>query len=146
MADWTSDKPSRSPGDPGPASDASDFADLFNVIRRVPQNATDGQVPTWDAANAYLEPVTPSAEVIVQAVQPAVPLAYESAGRLLAVHVEPGDAVQPGDLIATLDDTQAHEAERDLAAGPLPQQCAVSSRQLLAKLLLRHLRRRIAQV
>ena len=50
------------------------------------------------------------AEGVMQAVQPVLSLAFETSGRLLAVHVQPGDLVQAGDLIATLDDTALQEA------------------------------------
>ncbi|MFQ5341340.1 MAG: HlyD family secretion protein [Anaerolineae bacterium] len=51
--------------------------------------------------------ITILADGVVQAAQPAVPLAFEAGGRLLAVHVRVGDQVQAGDLIAELDDTEA---------------------------------------
>ena len=55
MVDWTSDKPSRSQGDPGPAEDASDFAALFNVFRRFVDQAADTEVPVWNATGGYAE-------------------------------------------------------------------------------------------
>ncbi len=51
--------------------------------------------------------VTILADGFVQAVQPPLPLAFETGGKLLAVHVRAGDLVQAGDLVATLDDTHA---------------------------------------
>ncbi len=51
--------------------------------------------------------VTILADGVLQAVQPALPLAFETGGRLLAVHVRAGDTVQAGDPVATLDDTRA---------------------------------------
>ncbi|MGD2145810.1 MAG: biotin/lipoyl-binding protein, partial [Anaerolineae bacterium] len=54
--------------------------------------------------------VTILAEGVVQAVQPVLPLAFEAGGKLLAVHVEPGDGVEAGDPIATLDDRALQEA------------------------------------
>ena len=40
-----------------------------------------------------------------------MPLAFEIGGKLLAVHVQPGDVVQAGDLIATLSAASIAEAE-----------------------------------
>lgn len=51
--------------------------------------------------------VTILADGSIQAVQPPLPLAFETGGKLLAVHLRAGDLVQPGDLVATLDDTHA---------------------------------------
>ncbi|MGD8625344.1 MAG: HlyD family efflux transporter periplasmic adaptor subunit [Anaerolineae bacterium] len=53
--------------------------------------------------------VTILADGLLQAAQPALPLAFETGGRLLALHVRAGDRVQVGDPIATLDDTGARE-------------------------------------
>jgi multidrug efflux pump subunit AcrA (membrane-fusion protein) len=57
----------------------------------------------------------PSSSMIVAdgalaATQPLLPLAFTGGGRLLAVHVRPGDAVAAGDLLATLDDAALREA------------------------------------
>jgi len=49
------------------------------------------------------------ADGVVQAVQPALPLAFETGGKLLTVHVGAGDRIQAGDLVATLDDTHAQD-------------------------------------
>ena len=46
--------------------------------------------------------VTILADGVVQARQPALPLASETGGILLAVHVQPGDQVQEGDVLAEL--------------------------------------------
>ncbi len=54
--------------------------------------------------------VTILAEGVIQTVQPVLSLSFETGGKLLAVHVQPGDLVQAGDLIATLDDTALQEA------------------------------------
>ena len=53
--------------------------------------------------------VTILAKGAIQAVQPALPLAFENGGKLLAVHVQAGDLVRAGDLIATLEDTNAQD-------------------------------------
>lgn len=44
------------------------------------------------------------------ALHPALPLSFSGNGRLLTLHVAPGDVVVEGDLIATLDDTSLQEA------------------------------------
>lgn len=54
--------------------------------------------------------VTIQAEGVIQAVQPVLAVSFETSGRLLDVQVKPGDLVQTGDLIATLDDTDLQEA------------------------------------
>jgi len=54
--------------------------------------------------------VTILADGFVQTAQPALPLVFETGGKLLALHVQAGDLVQTGDLIATLDDTALQEA------------------------------------
>ena len=51
--------------------------------------------------------VTILADGVVQTVQPALPLAFKTAGKLQALHVCPGDRVQEGDLLAELDETEA---------------------------------------
>jgi multidrug resistance efflux pump len=51
--------------------------------------------------------VTILADGVLQAAQPPLPLAFETGGRLLAVHVRAGDTVEAGDPIATLDDARA---------------------------------------
>jgi multidrug resistance efflux pump len=55
-------------------------------------------------------PVTIQAEGVMQTVQPMLSLSFETSGRLLDVHVRPGDLVQAGDLLATLDDTALQQA------------------------------------
>ncbi|MBN1658150.1 MAG: HlyD family efflux transporter periplasmic adaptor subunit [Anaerolineae bacterium] len=63
------------------------------------------------------------AEGVLQAAQPALPLAFERGGRLLAVHVALGDRVEAGGLVATLDDATARDevagAELSLALAEL---------------------------
>jgi multidrug efflux pump subunit AcrA (membrane-fusion protein) len=44
------------------------------------------------------------------AVNPVLALGFNSNGRLLELHVQPGDSVAEGDLIATLEDTNLREA------------------------------------
>ncbi|MCB9135459.1 MAG: efflux RND transporter periplasmic adaptor subunit [Anaerolineales bacterium] len=63
---------------------------------------------TGTEVNAPLLEVTDSvtilAEGVMQTVQPVLALSFETSGKLLEIHVQPGDLVQAGDLIATLDD------------------------------------------
>lgn len=54
--------------------------------------------------------VTILAEGVMQAVQPMVSLSFETSGKLLAIHVQPGDLIEAGTLIATLDDAALQEA------------------------------------
>lgn len=61
--------------------------------------------------------VTVLADGVVQPAQPALPLAFETGGRLLAVHVRAGDLVQAGDLIATLDNTHAQRQVAEAQLG-----------------------------
>lgn len=67
--------------------------------------------------------VTLLADGTLQTVLPPVPLAFETGGKLEALYVLPGDVVQAGDLVATLDDTslqdQVAEAELNLRSAKL---------------------------
>ena len=74
--------------------------------------------------------VTILADGVLQAAQPALPLAFETGGRLLAVHVRTGDRVEAGDPIATLDD--AH-AQRELSQAGYNLQLAELALEELAK-------------
>lgn len=75
--------------------------------------ATAMAVPTDDGdptATPVPTGVTILADGVVQAARPLLPLAFETGGKLLAVNVQPGDLVQAGDVIATLDDAALQEA------------------------------------
>jgi HlyD family secretion protein len=61
------------------------------------------------AAAAVQSGVAILAEGVVQAVQPLLPLASETGGKLVAVHVAAGDQVEAGDPIATLDGVQVRD-------------------------------------
>ena len=50
------------------------------------------------------------AEGQIVALSPALPLSFETSGRLLALNVMPGDQVEEGDLIGTLDDSSLKDA------------------------------------
>lgn len=88
----------------------------------VEKNETDAATPT-----AVSPGVTILADGVIQAVQPTLPLAFETGGKLLSVNVQAGDVVQAGDLIATLDDAALQEAianaslQRDQAENSLAQ-------------------------
>lgn len=47
------------------------------------------------------------ADVVVQTAHPPLALAFETSGKVATLHVAVGDQVQSGDLIASLDDTEA---------------------------------------
>lgn len=86
-----------------------------------PEDVIIGAQPTPDEASdpssTLVRPgVTILADGAVQSAQPALALAFEAGGKLLAVYVNAGDRVQAGDLIATLDDAALQEA---VAAGDL---------------------------
>jgi HlyD family secretion protein len=74
--------------------------------------------------------VTILADGLLQPAQPALPLAFETGGRLLALHVRAGHRVKAGDLIATLDDTQA---QAELAQAQYNLQLAELALQDLAR-------------
>ncbi|MCK4901236.1 MAG: biotin/lipoyl-binding protein, partial [Anaerolineales bacterium] len=67
----------------------------------LPDEAPDPQVRTG---------LTILADGVVQAVQPVLPLGFETGGKLLEVHVAAGNRVETGTHIATLDDTALQEA------------------------------------
>jgi HlyD family secretion protein len=86
---------------------------------REPARVEPSATPIPDAATAATASPSPApvrtgvtilADGVVQAVQPPLSLAFETGGKLLAVHVQAGDRVQAGDLVATLDDTALQEA------------------------------------
>lgn len=75
--------------------------------------------PATDAAAAAATPlptrlsltgVTILAEGQLVAVNPMLPLAFQTSGRLLQIAVQPGDAIAAGALIATLEDEALQEA------------------------------------
>ena len=51
------------------------------------------------------------ADGFVQTTQPALPLAFETGGKLVEIHVQAGDQVQAGDLIASLFSTSITRVE-----------------------------------
>jgi multidrug efflux pump subunit AcrA (membrane-fusion protein) len=80
---------------PGPTSPAAILT---------PTTEADGETPVAPAGAIIL------ADGALTAAQPPLSLAFTSGGRLLAVHVRPGDVVAESDLIATLDDAALREA------------------------------------
>jgi multidrug efflux pump subunit AcrA (membrane-fusion protein) len=69
------------------------------------QSVTPAPQPTHDVAGTT---ILANGQLI--AVNPPLPLSFETSGRLLEVLVEAGDRVSAGDLIATLDDEQLRQA------------------------------------
>ncbi len=77
--------------------------------------AEDTPVETEAAATEATPTAVPTgitilADGVIEAVQPALPLSFETGGKLLTLEVQAGDVVQAGDLIATLDDAALQEA------------------------------------
>jgi multidrug efflux pump subunit AcrA (membrane-fusion protein) len=72
--------------------------------------------PTAISSEAAPPPTPPAsgvtilAEGVVRTARPPLPLAFETGGVLLAVNMEVGDRVEPGDVVATLDDAPLQEA------------------------------------
>ncbi len=89
-------------------------------------NVTPTPRPTRPAPSG----TTVLADGQLAAANPALALGFQANGRLLAIHVQPGDVVNEGDLIAELDDAglqdgvtnaemQAAQAENNLAQAQL---------------------------
>lgn len=85
--------------------------------RQTPQSSRPTTPATDTAAAATPLPtrlplpgVTILAEGQLVAVNPILPLAFQTSGRLLQIAVQPGDAVTAGALIATLEDEALQEA------------------------------------
>jgi multidrug resistance efflux pump len=91
---------------------------IFGLLAGCSQGSVPVEPTTTPIPNETLDPspapirsgVTILADGVVQAIQPVLPLAFETGGKLLSVHVQAGDQLQAGDLIATLDDTALREA------------------------------------
>lgn len=66
--------------------------------------------PTPRPNRAIQSGTTVLADGQLVALHPALPLSFTGNGRLLTLHIAPGDVVAEGDLIATLDDTALQEA------------------------------------
>ncbi len=83
--------------------------------------------------------VTILADGLVQTAQPAMPLAFESSGKLREVFVKVGDAVESGQLLAELNNTdqeiQVMQARRELAELTSPYALATAE-QAIAEALL----------
>jgi HlyD family secretion protein len=77
------------------------------VETAVPDSDT---TPTASPTRAVQTGTTVLADGQLVALRPALPLSFTGNGRLLTLHVAPGDVVAEGDLIATLDDTALQEA------------------------------------
>ena len=68
---------------------------------------TDAAAATDATPTAARTGVTLLADGMLQAARPALPLAFETGGRLLEVAVQPGQAVKKGDLLARLEESQS---------------------------------------
>ena len=87
------------------------LAGCSDVVVEVDPTATPIPDETLDPSPTQVRSgVTILADGVVQAAQPVLPLAFENSGKLLTVHVQAGDRVETGDLLATLDDTAIQEA------------------------------------
>lgn len=75
-----------------------------------PESSLEAETAVADATATPLAtvPVQSGTTILADgelvAVSPALPLSFTTSGRLLEIHVTPGDRVTAGDLIATLDD------------------------------------------
>lgn len=91
----------------GCAQQPSSFERVEGTATAVPE-AAEGE------ATATSEPirrgVTILADGTVKAELPTLPLAFSTSGKVLELHVQPGDRVSAGDLIAVLDDTTLHDS------------------------------------
>ena len=74
-----------------------------STVAPVPTASTDVSAP--QSSSQSNSEITIFADGIVQPVQPPLPLAFEISGKLIAVHVQPGDPVHSGDLLAQIDGT-----------------------------------------
>jgi HlyD family secretion protein len=70
---------------------------------------TEGEVEASPEADAFASRIV-LADGRLVAVNPALALSFETSGRLLTLTVQPGDRVEPGDVIATLDDGALQDA------------------------------------
>jgi HlyD family secretion protein len=75
-----------------------------------PPTDTREETPEASPTPAVSNNVTVLAEGVMQAVQPVLALSFETSGKLLEIHIQPGDLVQAGELLAILDDTALRDA------------------------------------
>jgi HlyD family secretion protein len=88
----------RRPGEPGtPESSPGDAG-------AVDEQAAPTPLPTRDITGTTI-----LANGQLVAINPPLPLGFETSGRLLELRVKAGDSISAGDLIATLDDTQLQQ-------------------------------------
>jgi multidrug efflux pump subunit AcrA (membrane-fusion protein) len=71
--------------------------------------AAEKETDSGNSEIVPLPPVTILADGIIQAVQPVLPVAFETSGKLLSVNVQVGDEIAAGTLIAILDDTSLQD-------------------------------------
>jgi multidrug efflux pump subunit AcrA (membrane-fusion protein) len=73
--------------------------------------ATDPDItPTPRPTRPVQNNTTIVADGVIKAAQPMLPLSFATSGRVLTLLMQPGDAVEVGDTIATLDDSAVQEA------------------------------------
>jgi multidrug efflux pump subunit AcrA (membrane-fusion protein) len=73
--------------------------------------ATDPETtPTPRPTRPVQNNTTIVADGVIKAAQPMLPLSFATSGRVLTLLMQPGDAVEVGDTIATLDDSAVQEA------------------------------------
>ncbi|MEJ2749626.1 MAG: biotin/lipoyl-binding protein, partial [Anaerolineae bacterium] len=84
----------------------ADLAGISATATATEADTTPTPRPTRPAQNG----TTVLADGQLVAVNPVLTLGFNSNGRLLELHVQPGDKVAEGDLIATLDDANLREA------------------------------------
>lgn len=87
------------------------------AVEDIPPSATtiaDDTTPADDTAVATPAPISRGTVILADGdLKPQTPplaLGFTSSGRLLAIHVQPGDQVAAGDPIATLDDANLQQA------------------------------------
>lgn len=68
------------------------------------------ETATTNVTSSFNAGVTVLADGVIKVARPLLPLSFETGGKLLSVHVQPGDVVAEGDLIATLDAATLQES------------------------------------
>jgi multidrug efflux pump subunit AcrA (membrane-fusion protein) len=104
------------------------------------ENTAVGEEPADSSADAVTvtpQPTLPPpggatvlAEGELAAVNPVLSLAVEANGRLQQIHVQPGDRVEAGDVIAALDDDALQDAVTDAQLGVARAENSLAQAQL----------------
>lgn len=103
--------------------------------------ASPTPVPTREAQRTAAETVPLASTAVLAngqlvAARPVSVLAFETGGRLLTLEVAPGDRVEAGDSIATLDDAALQEAVTSAALGVAQAENSLAQAQLSLEDLL----------